>query len=155
VHGPVSFSLRLEPRDYQARAAAALARHVQACTFAPCGAGKTVIAAAAMARVRQPTLVLVRTRDLVDQWCGAIESALGQRPGIVGEGKFAPDLVTVATVQTLAAMDDVRLAALGRRFGCVVVDECHGAAAPTDRRVLAQLPGKYRFGLTATPERDD
>jgi superfamily II DNA or RNA helicase len=155
VHDPVSFTLRLEPRDYQARAAAALARHVQACAFAPCGAGKTVIAAAAMARVGQPTLVLVRTRDLVEQWCGAIEDALGLRPGVVAEGRFAPDLVTIATVQTLAAMDDVRLGGLGRRFGCVVIDECHGAAAPTDRRVLAQLPAKYRFGLTATPDRDD
>ena len=151
----VDHALRLELRDYQARAAGELVRHVQGCIVVPCGGGKTVIGAAAIAATRQPALVLVHTRDLVDQWRGAIQQALGLQAGVVADGTFALAEVTVATVQTLAALDDTPLAELGQRFGAVVIDEAHHTPASTFRRLLAHLPGRYRFGLTATPDRAD
>jgi superfamily II DNA or RNA helicase len=61
----------------------------------------------------------------------------------------------VATVQTLLGLPTAELNAIGRRFGLVVADECHHLPAATFRSVLAGLPGKYRFGLTATPTRAD
>jgi len=152
---PLDYTLRLELRDYQARAAGELVRRLQGCIVVPCGGGKTVIGAAAIAGTRQPALVLVHTRDLVDQWRIAIQQALGLQAGVIADGAFTLAEVTVATVQTLAALDDVALAELGRGFGTVVIDEVHHVPAITFRRLLAHLPGRYRFGLTATPDRAD
>lgn len=152
---PVAFELLLDPRPHQERGAAALVRHVQGVVIAPCGAGKSALAMAAVARVAQPALVLVRTRDLVEQWRSGLEAVLGRAAGVIAGGKHVPNIVTVATVQSLGAMSSDKLGELGRQFGAVVVDECHNATAPTDRRVLGHLPARYRFGMTATPERTD
>ncbi len=151
----LGLEVHLELRDYQERAAAALVRSVQGCSVAPCGGGKTVIGAAAIARTGQPALVLVHTRDLVDQWCTAVRQMLGVEPGVIAEGGGAPADVTIATIQTLAALEDAALDELGRRFGAVLIDEAHHVPAVTFRRLLAHLPARYRFGLTATPERAD
>jgi superfamily II DNA or RNA helicase len=151
----IDLALQIPPRDYQARAAAALVEHVQGYAVAPCGGGKSVLALAAAAAIRQPTLVLVRSKDLVAQWCEAAGGVLGASAGVIADGRHAPGAVTVATTQALAAMGDAALGDLGQRFGCVIVDEAHSVAAPTDRRVLGHLPARFRFGLTATPERAD
>jgi superfamily II DNA or RNA helicase len=151
LHPVVNYALRVIPRDYQARGGAALVEHIQGYAVVPCGGGKSTLALAAIARVAQPALVLVRTRDLVEQWRGAVAAALG----VTAAGADGAGDIAVATVQALAAMDDQALGALGRRYGAVVVDECHNSAAPTDRRVLGHLAARYRFGLTATPERAD
>ncbi|HWN72085.1 MAG TPA: helicase-related protein, partial [Haliangium sp.] len=52
-------------------------------------------------------------------------------------------------------MEPSALEELGQRFGCVVADEAHHVPMSMFRHVIAHLPGKYRFGLTATPERED
>ncbi len=152
---PCDPHLGLTLRDYQGEAVAALVRHTQGCAVLPCGSGKTVIGAAAIERVRQPALVLVHTHDLVDQWSEMLGASLGVDPGIVSDGRVEPAPITVATVQTLAALPERDLAELGRRFGTVLLDEAHHLPAITFRTVLSSLPAKYRFGLTATPERSD
>ena len=148
---PFSFTLR----DYQEEAVVALVRHTQGTAVLPCGAGKTVIGAGAIARCGQPALVLVHTHDLLDQWRDTLRAALDVEPGVVADGEIAPAEVTVATVQTLANLSPRDLAAVGARFGCVIVDECHHVPATTFREVVGALPAFYRFGLTATPERSD
>lgn len=148
---PFSFTLR----DYQEEAVVALVRHTQGTAVLPCGAGKTVIGAGAIARCGQPALVLVHTHDLLEQWRDTLRAALEVEPGVIADGKLAPADVTVATVQTLANLSPRDLAAVGTRFGCVIVDECHHVPATTFREVVGALPALYRFGLTATPERSD
>lgn len=152
---PVNLEFRWALRDYQDEAAAALVRNVQGCVVAPCGSGKSRLALGAIARLRQPALVLVHNRDLLEQWVDAIGEAFGLKAGVIAEGRVAPGLLTVAMVQTLAAMDEPSIAELAGRFGCVVLDECHSAAALTFRRTLARFPAKFRFGLSATPDRED
>lgn len=154
-HEPVGFELALSLRDYQEEAVRALVRHTQGTAVLPCGAGKTVIGAGVIARVRQPALVLVHTHDLLEQWRATLRDALGVEPGVIAGGGAAPDVVTVATVQTLVNLAPAALAELGARFGTLIVDECHHVPASTFRDVVAAMPAFYRFGLTATPERGD
>ncbi len=113
----------------------------------------TVIGAAAIARTGQPSLVIVHTQDLLDQWIEAFGRILHIEPGIIAEGKSAPGPITVATIQTLALQSD--LDELCTRFGCVMVDETHRCPASSFQSVLSRMPARYRYGLTATPFRED
>ncbi len=153
---PIRYTLAATLRDYQKEAADALVRHQQACANAPCGAGKSTIAIAAIALTSQPALIIVHTRDLVTQWRGLVRRELGIEPGTIAEGVVQLGDVTIATIQSLAKLDDVTLAAVGARFGCIVVDEAHHiGGGVTYRDVLGRLAAKFRFGLTATPDRED
>jgi superfamily II DNA or RNA helicase len=58
--------------------------------------------------------------------------------------------LTVGTVQTVRKHLE-----LARLFGCVILDECHHAPATTFTDVTQMFPAAYRYGLTATPKRDD
>lgn len=58
-------------------------------------------------------------------------------------------------MQSLGSLPDAELQNTLARFGQLVVDECHRAAAPSYLRVLDVFPGRYRVGLTATPARAD
>jgi superfamily II DNA or RNA helicase len=151
----VDFNFGFELRSYQERAVMALINRTQGCAVVPCGGGKTVIGTAAVARLGQPALILAHTHDLVEQWAATVRDALGIDAGIVAGGKLTLRDVTVATVQSLIAMDDVERLSLGSRFGTVILDEAHHAPATVFREVLSWLPGRFRFGLTATPERSD
>jgi superfamily II DNA or RNA helicase len=142
-------------RSYQREAVAAMQRRVQGTILSPCGSGKTQMGVAAIATIRQPALILVHTHDLAEQWRERIAMILGLTAGLVAGGESSIEPITVATVQTLSRMEPAALEELGLRFGTVVVDECHHICASTFRHVIAHLPGKYRFGLTATPERED
>jgi superfamily II DNA or RNA helicase len=42
-----------------------------------------------------------------------------------------------------------------RRYGQVIVDECHHLPAVSFERVLAEVKAQYVVGLTATPQRRD
>ena len=143
VCATVRYALRFALRDYQIEAADALAYHVQGCAVLPCGAGKSAIVLGAIERVGQPALIIVHTRDLVEQWVANVQSGFGIEPGVIAEGQVRLADVTVATIQSLAALNDVTLAAVAARFGCVVVDEAHHTGAASYRVILARLPAKF------------
>lgn len=150
--------LDLEPppalRPYQERALAAAMRGVQGTVVMPCGAGKTVVGAALVRAARQPALVLVHTLDLVAQWTTALEGA-GVKVGVVADGRRDVQPLTVATVQSLAALPAPAFEGIAARFGLAILDESHHAPAEVFRGVLHRLPARRRIGLTATPERAD
>lgn len=142
-------------RDYQARAVQRLARITQGVVVIPCGGGKTRVGIGAMARLRTPTLILVHTLDLAEQWRTEIRSLLGVEPGLVGGGEDEPGDVTIGVIQTLVRWGRERLDAFLAGFGLLVLDEAHHVAASTFREVVDRCPARYRLGLTATPERED
>jgi len=152
---PIDYDFTFTLRDYQARAVEALTSRLQGCAIVPCGGGKTVIGTAAIAETGQPAIVLVHTQDLADQWRETIRDALGIEAGVVADGRIEPGTITVATVQTLATLEGPALRELAALFGVVILDEAHHAPAVVFRRVLSAFAGRYRFGLTATPERAD
>lgn len=146
---------RVDLRPYQVEAVAAIRRRIQGTVVMPCGGGKTVVGVAAIRDLGRTALVIVHTRDLVDQWLAVLRERLGVVAGVVTEGEVRPGPVTVATVQTLVRLDDAAFAGLAKRFGLVLVDEVQHAPASTFQSVLWRLPARWRVGLTATPDRED
>jgi len=157
-------SLPLTLRPYQRDAVSALRRGVQGYIVAPCGAGKTVIGASALVLTGEPSLILVHTRDLLSQWTGLLRSwGLTVRTVAGGRRRCLRDPLSVqsgrpefavATVQTLERAGESAQTLISSA-GAVLLDEAHHAPASTFRRVIESAPARYRWGVTATPDRDD
>ncbi len=142
-------------RPYQERAVSSMVRVTHGTVIVPCGGGKTRIGIGATARLRTPTLVLVHTLDLAVQWQTELRSLLGIEAGFIGDGEEAPSSVTVAVIQALVRWPRKKLDEFLASFGLVLLDEAHHVGAPVFHEVLDRCPARYRFGLTATPERED
>lgn len=110
----------------------------------------------AIAEARQPALWITHTRELADQVIQRAVDVLGlerDEIGYIGSGKFAVGTrLTVALVQTLSKRD---LSDIADKFGCICVDEAHHMAAKSFYDTIGQFPARYRFWLSATPERSD
>lgn len=113
----------------------------------PTGAGKTLVALAAIAELRVGTMILVPTRILLDQWAGALEAAWPDPIGRLGDGDHRPAQITVATYASAVTWAP----RLGDRFGLVIVDEAHHVGAWCPAEILEMLVAPARLGLTATP----
>jgi len=133
-------------RPYQEEAVAAVLAHSFGVLEAGTGSGKTVMALAVIARRRQPTLILVHSKELMHQWQQRIEQFLGMEAGLAGDGRFDIRPVTVAIVNTAKK----HLAILPARFGQIVVDECHRVPASLFTDVVSAFDCRYMLGLSAT-----
>jgi len=113
----------------------------------PTGAGKTLVALAAIARLGVATLCLVPTRVLLDQWARTLAACSAAPIGRLGDGDHVVAPITVATYASAVSW----VPRIGDRFGLVIVDEAHhvGAWCPTE--IFEMLVAPARLGLTATP----
>ncbi|GGJ96121.1 helicase [Pilimelia anulata] len=127
----------------------------------PCGAGKTLVGAAAMARVGATTLILVTNTVAGRQWKRELVARTTLTEEEVGEysgerKEIRP--VTIATYQVLTARRGgvfTHLDLFGARdWGLVIYDEVHLLPAPIFR-FTADLQARRRLGLTATLVRED
>lgn len=153
---PLSSSIAL--RGYQQDAVDLALGDEHGVIVAPCGAGKTMIGLALAAALRRRTLVLVHTLDLAEQWRSRVQETCGVRCGLVGDGAVddADDIpLVVATMQTLARWAWRERLEWGKGYGVCIVDEAHHAPCATLVDVLSSMPARWRYGLTATPERAD
>jgi DNA excision repair protein ERCC-3 len=127
----------------------------------PCGAGKTLVGAGAMARADTTTLILVTNTVSARQWRSELlkrtsltEDEIGEYSGQVKEVKP----VTIATYQILTAKrkgEYAHLALLDALdWGLIVYDEVHLLPAPVFK-LTAELQARRRLGLTATLVRED
>ncbi len=116
----------------------------------PTGAGKTMIAVAAIACCGVPALCLVPTRVLLDQWAQVLMRHVPE-VGRLGDGERTLAPVTVATYASAITWAPQ----IGDRFGLVVVDEAHHVGAECPGEVLQMLVATARLGLTATPPLGD
>ena len=127
----------------------------------PCGAGKTLVGAGAMARSRTTTLILVTNTVSARQWREELlrrttltEDEIGEYSGARKE--IRP--VTIATYQVLTTRRKGAYTHLdlldARDWGLVVYDEVHLLPAPIFR-MTADLQARRRLGLTATLVRED
>ncbi len=127
----------------------------------PCGAGKTLVGAGAMATAKTNTLILVTNTVSARQWRDELlrrttltEDEIGEYSGQLKEVKP----VTIATYQILTARrkgEYAHLALLDAMdWGLVVYDEVHLLPAPVFK-LTAELQARRRLGLTATLVRED
>ncbi|MFC6785939.1 DEAD/DEAH box helicase family protein [Halobaculum halobium] len=117
----------------------------------PTGSGKTVIALAAIATVESPTLVVVPTVDLLEQWHRELSATFDGSVGRLGGGEQTVEPLTVATYDSAYLRADE----LGDRFGLVVFDEVHHLGGEGYRDIARLFAAPARLGLTATFERPD
>ncbi len=127
----------------------------------PCGAGKTLVGAGAMARAGTTTLILVTNTVSARQWRAELlkrtsltENEVGEYSGQIKEIKP----VTIATYQILTAKrkgEYAHLALLDALdWGLIIYDEVHLLPAPVFK-LTAELQARRRLGLTATLVRED
>jgi superfamily II DNA or RNA helicase len=132
---------------------------VQGGIVLPCGAGKSWLGARAIHRSQQSAIVFVHTTDLLDQWAKTVLGATGRIPRIVqGDGVVYDPLrdreVAIAMVQTVHLAGNAANPLL-RSAGVLLVDEAHRAPAVTYAEIIARCPARYRWWLSATPDRED
>ena len=117
----------------------------------PTGAGKTVIAIKAIELVNKPTVVVVPTLDLLEQWRKRVEGELGIEVGVYGGGENSVRAVTICTYDSAY----IRAGELGNRFSLLIFDEVHHLPGESFRQIAEMFTAPYRMGLTATYERED
>ncbi|WP_417281483.1 DEAD/DEAH box helicase family protein [Aliikangiella maris] len=144
-------------RKNQQAAVRAMSKHDAGILHAPTAFGKTVTAIGMITKRKANTLILVHSRQLLDQWKERLKSFLPDVDvGIIGGGKKKPTgIIDIATYQSLINKKDNTVSELVQDYGHVIVDECHHVSAPRFEMVLNEVRAKYVLGLTATPERQD
>ena len=138
-------------------AVAALLKYDNGVFCAPTAFGKTVTAAAMIARRGVNTLVLVHRNELLKQWQERLQSFLGVGKGLVGTiggGKTKlTGRIDIAVMQSLYRQGDID--PLVEHYGHIIVDECHHVGAVSFEAILKRVKARYVLGLTATPMRRD
>ncbi len=148
-------------RTYQHQAAEQFWAGGSGVVVLPCGAGKTLVGAAAMAQASATTLILVTTTVAGRQWKRELMARTSLTEAEIGEysgerKQIRP--VTIATYQVLTTRRGgvfTHLDLFGARdWGLVIYDEVHLLPAPIFR-FTADLQARRRLGLTATLIRED
>ena len=148
-------------REYQREAADSFWHGGSGVVVLPCGAGKTIVGAAAMAHARATTLILVTNTVSARQW----KDELLKRTSLTEEeiGEYSGALkqvrpVTIATYQVMTTRRHGNYTHLelfdARDWGLIIYDEVHLLPAPIFR-MTADLQARRRIGLTATLVRED
>jgi len=138
-------------RSYQEQAVSDMLRYPNGLLEAKTGSGKTIMAIALISKKKQPTLIIVHSKELLHQWCTRIRDFLGYQAGIIGDGQCTVHPITVGIAKSVKKHAD----SIKRKFGLVIVDECHKTPSTTFTECLIKLCARYTIGLSATPFRND
>ncbi|WP_303299277.1 DEAD/DEAH box helicase family protein, partial [Muribaculum intestinale] len=169
---PIAVEFNGQLYSEQEQAIEELARHRCGTLYATTAFGKTVTAAAMIARKKVNTLILVHTKALLEQWRKRLSEYLitdfrpeEQHKGRGRRKKFQQFGALSSTENTLngkidiallqSCINDNEVKPFVREYGMVIVDECHHTPAFNFERVLREVNAHYVYGLTATPIRKD
>lgn len=172
-HGkPVAVAFKGKERDEQLDAINSLMPYTNGILAATTAFGKTVTAAALIARKKVSALVLVHSKALLLQWHERLtdfleiefaEPATSRKRG--RKKVFSPIGCLDSTSNTLHGVIDIALMQscfengevrpFVREYGMVIVDECHHVSSITFENVLRHITAHHVYGLTATPIRKD
>ena len=172
-HGkPIGVTFKGKERDEQLDAINALMPFSNGVLSATTAFGKTVTAAALIARRKTNTLILVHSKALLMQWHERLsefldidftEEEISKKRG--RKKAFSPvgcldstsntlhGVIDIALMQSCFENDEVKPFIKG--YGMVIVDECHHVSSITFENVLKHVTAHYVYGLTATPIRKD
>lgn len=173
----------VEPRGYQKEAHLAAQLNDRGIFRVPTGGGKTLLACQIIAAKNRQAVVIVPTIDLLIQTRDYLREHLSgayatpwEKIGQLGDGVVDPHPITVATIRTMAKVldvayetyeyaeyDDTDNTDVDRRMlrgwvdslGTVIVDEAHQLGARVLYQTVTAIPAPYKFGLSASPWRDD
>ena len=119
--------------------------------------GKTVVGIGIIDKLKTNTLIVVHTKQLLDQWKERLSIFLDidkKEIGQIGGGKRNPNgQLDVGILQSLNKKGDID--EIVETYGLVIVDECHRISAFSFEQVLKSCRSKHVYGLTATPIRKD
>lgn len=172
-HGnKISVSFQGEEREEQLEAINALLPYTNGILHATTAFGKTVTAAAIIARKKVNTLILVHSKALLKQWHDRLTEFLnidypkheeknrrGRRKVFSPIGCFDSSgntlhgIIDIALI--LSCLDEDGVKPFVQDYGMVIVDECHHVSSITFEQVLRSIKAHTIYGLTATPIRKD
>lgn len=148
-------------REYQKLAAEGFWHGGSGVVVLPCGAGKTLVGAAAMAHAQATTLILVTNTVAARQWRDELIKRTSLKEDEIGEYSGAKKEirpVTIATYQVMTTRKKGLYAHLdlfdSHDWGLIIYDEVHLLPAPIFR-FTADIQSRRRLGLTATLVRED
>ena len=148
-------------RKYQELAAEGFWHGGSGVVVLPCGAGKTIVGAAAMAHAKATTLILVTNTVAARQWRDELLRRTDLNEDDIGEYSGAKKEirpVTIATYQVMTTRKNGLYAHLDLfdaiDWGLIIYDEVHLLPAPIFR-FTADIQSRRRLGLTATLVRED
>ncbi len=150
-----------QPRQYQTEAAEGFWHGGSGVVVLPCGSGKTIVGALAMALAQATTLILVTNTVAARQWRDELLRRTTLTPDEIGEYSGARKEirpVTIATYQVMTTKCQGIYPHLevfdSRDWGLIIYDEVHLLPAPIFR-FTADIQSRRRLGLTATLVRED
>ena len=148
-------------RPYQREAADSFWAGGSGVVVLPCGAGKTIVGAAAMARAQATTLILVTNTVSARQWKSELLKRTTLTEDEIGEYSGARKEIRPVTIATYQVMTTRRKGVYAhlelfdeRDWGLILYDEVHLLPAPIFR-FTADIQSRRRLGLTATLVRED
>lgn len=145
------------PYPSQLKATVAMSERENCLLRAPTGSGKTTVALMLIAMLRRPSLVILWSSNLLNQWHDRLQVELGLDPseiGLIRGGKWDIRPITLAMQQSLWSRKKLTNQ-FRDYFGLVLIDEVQRAAARTIRDVVDVFPARYRFGISADETRKD
>ena len=150
-----------ELRPYQQEAADNFFDGGSGVVVLPCGAGKTIVGAAAMARAGATTLILVMNTVAARQWKDELIRRTSLAEEEIGEYSGQRKEIRPVTIATYQVMTTRRKGVYShlelfdaRDWGLIIYDEVHLLPAPIFR-FTADIQARRRLGLTATLVRED
>ena len=146
-----------ELRKEQVKAVDVMMKYNVGVLHAPTAFGKTVTAIGLINRRKVSTLILVHSKQLLEQWKERLSMFLnGVDIGIIGGGRRKPcRQIDVATYQSLINRKNNTVDNIVLEYGQIIIDECHHLSSPSYERLLSEVHSKYVVGVTATPQRQD
>ena len=170
---PIRVSFKGDLRMQQELAAEKLLSHSDGVLSAATAFGKTVVCSYLIAERKVNTLILLQSKDLLNQWVDELNHFLEIREEPpeyetkTGRKKKRNSVIGVlhGNKNTLTGIIDVAMVgsmySRGKfnerinSYGMVIMDECHHAASNTSMELLQKINAKYVYGVSATPKRGD
>jgi DNA excision repair protein ERCC-3 len=150
-----------QPRPYQTEAADGFWHGGSGVVVLPCGSGKTIVGALAMALAQATTLILVTNTVAARQWRDELLRRTTLTADEIGEYSGAKKEIRPITIATYQVMTTKRQGIYphlevfdSRDWGLIIYDEVHLLPAPIFR-FTADIQSRRRLGLTATLVRED
>ncbi|KKN62975.1 hypothetical protein LCGC14_0506850 [marine sediment metagenome] len=143
-------------RDYQVDAANKLLGARRGIAKMATNSGKTEVMAAMLKVLDKRAIIIIHRKELLHQTAERLETRLGRSIGKIGDGIHQPSIITVAMIQTLHNMKGhYSYQDYFQSQEVVMVDECHHTSSDQMMDVLYQISGKYRYGFSGTPLKND